>query len=55
MAEQMKNMNSNVKTLSGKVDELESKPAKRWDNVVSAVISLVVGAIIGAILSGAGL
>ena len=34
MAEQIKNMNISVTTLSGKVDKLEEKPAKRWENVV---------------------
>lgn len=54
MAEQMKTMNRNVNALTEKVDELESKPGKRWESVVAACISALVGAILGFILSQAG-
>lgn len=54
MAEQMKTLNTNVSALTGKVDELEAKPAKRWDAVVAACISGLVGAFIGFILSRVG-
>ena len=54
MAEQMKNLNSNVTALSSKVDDLEAKPAKRWDAIVAACISALVGAFIGFILSQVG-
>lgn len=44
MAEQMKTMNANVGTLNTKVDNLEEKPAKRWENIVEkAVLALVTG------------
>lgn len=33
-----------ITTLTGDVDELRQKPAKRWDAVVAAVISALVGA-----------
>lgn len=52
MAEQMKSMNDKVGLLTVKVDEIEGKPAKRWDAVIAAVISAVVGALIGALIAG---
>lgn len=55
MAEQMKSMNDKVGLLNDKVDEIEAKPAKRWDAVVAAAISAVVGALIGALIAGVGL
>lgn len=54
MAEQLKNINSNVDVLTHKVDDLEAKPGKRWEAVVAAVISVLVGAIIGFALTRIG-
>jgi hypothetical protein len=51
MAEQLKTINTNMASLTSKVDVLEAKPAKRWDAVVAAGISALVGALIGFILS----
>ena len=55
MAEQMKTMNANVNTLNGKVDELEQKPAKRWDSIVEKVIWAVLSVLIGIMLGQGGL
>ena len=33
-----------IESLTGKVNELEEKPAKRWDTVVAAIISALIGA-----------
>lgn len=55
MAEQMKTMNTNVNTLSGKVDELEQKPAKRWDSIVEKIIWAVLSVLIGIMLGQGGL
>ncbi len=38
-----------------KVEQIMSKPAKRWENIVSQIISLVVAAFAGYLLSGGGL
>lgn len=35
-----------------RLDEIEKKPAKRWDVVITGAISAIVGAIIAALLSG---
>lgn len=55
MAEQMKNMNTNVSTLTEKVDKLEEKPGKRWDSLVDKVILTIAAAIAGFVLAHFGL
>lgn len=52
MAERMNTMNENVTGLAKKVDEIENKPAERWDKLVSAVIGALAGAFIAWIASG---
>ena len=52
MAERMKTMNENVDGLAKKVDEIESKPAERWDKLISTVIGALAGAFIAWIASG---
>ena len=41
-----------VETLSGAVDELKEKPAKRWDTVIAAIISALIGAGITLLIKG---
>lgn len=55
MAEQMKSMNAKVGTLSEKVEDIEAKPAKRWESVVASCLSALVGAVLGFVLSRVGL
>ena len=55
MAEQMKTMNTNVSTLTNKVEEIESKPAKKWEAVVEKVLLVVVGAVVAFALTQIGL
>lgn len=55
MAEQMKSINTKVGVLTDKVDEIEQKPAKRWETIVSCVITGFVGALLGFALSRLGL
>jgi hypothetical protein len=50
MAEQLKGLNQNVTTLTGEVEEIKGKPAKRYDIFVTAAITGVVSAIIGLIV-----
>ena len=47
MAEQLKQVNDNVRSLDHKVDEIEGRPAKRWESIVAAAITAVVAALIG--------
>lgn len=53
MAEQLKNMNTSVDTLSSKVDDLEKKPGKRWDGLVEKSAWAVAGAVIAWLAAGA--
>ena len=53
MAEQLKTMNENVDTLTGKVDALEEKPGKRWDGLVDKLLFAVAGAFLAWVLTGA--
>ena len=55
MAEQIKTMNSSMQTLTGKVDKLEEKPAKRWDGLVDKIIWAVAAALLGFVLAKIGL
>ena len=36
-----------VETLTGEVNEIREKPAKRWDAIIAALIAAIVGAGIG--------
>lgn len=41
-----------VSALSGKVDAIEQKPAKRWDGLVDKVIYGAVGSLVTAVAAG---
>ena len=41
---QQKVNDTDIESLKGKVNELEEKPAKRWETVVAAIISALIGA-----------
>ena len=53
MAEKMEAMSKSVNSLADKVEEIENKPAERWDKVVTAIIGAVVGAFVGWVAAGA--
>ena len=53
MAEKMDTMNKSMDSLTAKVDEIESKPAKQWDKVVTAIIGALVGAFMSWAATGA--
>lgn len=55
MTEQMKSMNSSVHTLTDKVEELEQKPAKKWEGVVDKVLWAFLAAVIAFLLGRMGL
>lgn len=55
MAEQIKGMNSNIKNLTTKVDQLESNPRKRWEGILDKVIWAVLAAVIAFVLGKFGL
>lgn len=55
MAERMTSMDTKMDTLTTKVEEIEQKPAKRWETVIACVITGIVGAILGFALNKLGL
>ena len=55
MAEQLKNMNKSVTTLTNEVEEMKGKPGKRWDGLVDKIIWAVAAALIGFALARIGL
>lgn len=54
MANEIKSMSRNVSELSGKVEDLEEKPGKRWESVVEKVIFTAVGALVMFLLNKIG-
>lgn len=55
MAEQMKTLNKSVAALTGDVEEMKEKPAKRWDGIVDKIVWGVVGAVLAYFLAQIGL
>ena len=43
----LKQVNDNVRSLGHKVDEIEGRPAKRWESVVAAAITAIIAALVG--------
>jgi len=46
-------MSDSMERLTGKVDALEAKPARRWDGLVDKVLLVLSGAFAGWLASGA--
>ena len=55
MAEQLRTMNENMDVLTGKVDALEDKPAKRWDALVEKIVWAVAAAVVAFVLGRVGM
>ena len=54
LADREERVENDVKEIKADVKNLNTKPAKRWDNLVNQVISIVIGAVLGFILSKIG-
>lgn len=52
LASNMESMAKELARQGTKLDDLEMKPAKRWDLVVSTLISAIIGALVGFAASG---
>lgn len=52
MATSMENMTKEQAKLGAKLDEIEKRPAKHWEAVVTGIIAAIVGALGAAIMSG---
>ena len=55
MGTNLKNMDTTLQKLDRKVEEQETKPGKRWDELVKTVIGIVVGALLALAFSHAGI
>ena len=55
MAEQMKQMNRSVTTLTSEMEELKEKPGKRWDALVDKILWGICGAVLAYLLANIGL
>ena len=55
LAQRMDTMNTSVTTLTSKVDEIEGKPGKRYDDIIDKVIWAVLGGLIAFVLRGIGI
>lgn len=51
LATEMKFMREEQNKLDSRVKNIEEKPVKRYDSVVTNIINLIVGAIVGAIIA----
>ena len=55
MSQKQGNIEDKLDSINGDVEEIKSKPAKRWDNVVTVIITAIVTAVITYALTKAGL
>lgn len=55
LATREERVESDVKEIKNDVKTLASKPAKRWENLVSQLVTLVVAAVVGFVLARIGL
>lgn len=55
MATKQDGIVTTLERLDTKVENIEAKPAKRWENIVEKVIVAVVAALVGAALAHFGL
>ena len=53
--EALKEVKSDVQQLSGKVEAIEQKPAKKWDSIGEKVLWALIAAVIGFTLAELGL
>ena len=52
MAAKQNSMGESVERLEGKVDSLETKPAKRWDGLIDKILLVLAGAFVAWVASG---
>lgn len=52
MAVSMETMSKEQARMSDRLTEIEQKPVKRWDTIVSAIVTGVIGILIGLVSAG---
>ena len=50
IATETKEMRGDVNNITKRVDEIESRPRKRWDTVITSIITTLVGGVIGYVI-----
>lgn len=55
LAVREENVENDVKEIKSDVKSLTSKPAQRWENMVSQIITIIIAAVAGFILAKFGL
>jgi len=55
LALETKAMREDLNKIDNRVLAIESKPAKKWDSVVSTIVTIVISAIVGFVLAKIGL
>ena len=55
LATREENVENDVKEIKEDVKTLTSKPAKRWESLMSQIITLIVAAVVGFVLAKIGL
>lgn len=55
IATQVASIHESSKAVDADVEEIKSKPGKRWDSTVGQIIGLVVAALVGLLLARLGL
>lgn len=51
MTVEMKNMREDLNSIAEKVEDIEQKPAKRWESVIAGIIGAIAGGVGTAIIS----
>lgn len=55
LADREERIESDVKEIKTDLKEVTSKPAKRWDSLVTQIIGIIVAAVVGFLLAKFGL
>lgn len=55
MATQQEGMSKTLDRLDAKVENIEAKPAKRWEMITEKIVLMIVAALVGAALAHFGL
>lgn len=48
--ERLGEISTSMNRINSKVEQIESKPAKKWDKMIDQIIALIVAALIGAVI-----
>lgn len=49
--ERLSEISASMRTMDSKIESLESKPAKKWEELVKQVLALIVAGVVGMLLA----